>query len=102
MAASGSSRAIARRAMDDIADLSRDTEVPKYMRFFFLQQISEDKAFANLLCDQAETARNCIDHLHVMICEMEAIGDRLVVYDSLECLRESKAIENNKLKALLD
>ncbi|GJZ75384.1 hypothetical protein Tco_0639849 [Tanacetum coccineum] len=58
MAASGSSRAVARRAMDDIANLSDETEVPKYMRFFFLQQIADDKAFANLLSDQAETARN--------------------------------------------
>ncbi|GJV83889.1 hypothetical protein Tco_1523787 [Tanacetum coccineum] len=102
MAASGSSRAIARRVVDDIVDLSGEGKVPKYMRFFFLQQIAEDKAFANMLCNQAETARNCIVHLHVMICEMEAMDDRLVVYDSLECLRESKAIENNKLKALLD
>ncbi|GJQ94674.1 hypothetical protein Tco_0005813 [Tanacetum coccineum] len=102
MAASGSSRAIARCAMDDIAYLSGETEVLKYMSFFFLQQISEDKAFGNLLRDQAETARNCIDQLHVMICDMEAMVDCLVVFDSLDFLNESKDVENNKLKALND
>ncbi|GJS98560.1 hypothetical protein Tco_0819730 [Tanacetum coccineum] len=38
----------------------------------------------------------------VMICEMEAMEDRLVVFDSLDCLKESKVVENNKLKALND
>ncbi|GJT10999.1 hypothetical protein Tco_0858041 [Tanacetum coccineum] len=72
-----SSRAVARRAMDDIANLSDETEVPKYMR-------------------------KCIDHLHVMICEMQAIEDHFFVFDSLECVKESKSVENNMLAALKD
>ncbi|GKB75654.1 hypothetical protein Tco_0942549 [Tanacetum coccineum] len=67
-----------------------------------LWRLQEDKAFANLLCDQAETARKCIDQLHVMIYEMEAMEDYLVIFNSFDCLKESKAIENNKLKALND
>ncbi|GKB29971.1 hypothetical protein Tco_0869372 [Tanacetum coccineum] len=34
--------------------------------------------------------------------EMEAIDDRIEVYDSLMCLRESKRVENNKMLGLDD
>ncbi|GJX19026.1 hypothetical protein Tco_0221703 [Tanacetum coccineum] len=102
MKSSGSSRALAVRALDELAILSSETEVLKYMRFFFLQQIAEAKAFANMLRDQANNARDCIAMLHVMICEMEAMDDNLVVFDSLDCLKESKRLENNNLKDLSD
>ncbi|GJR53593.1 hypothetical protein Tco_1404114, partial [Tanacetum coccineum] len=44
----------------------------------------------------------CIAQLHIMITEMEAMPDRLKVYDSLLCLKESKAAKNNKLAGLND
>ncbi|GJT91611.1 hypothetical protein Tco_1080456 [Tanacetum coccineum] len=87
---SSSSRAIVVRALDELVVLSSETEVPKFMGFFFLQQIAKDKAFANMLCDQADNARSCITKLHVMICEMDVMDDHLVVFDSLVCLKESK------------
>ncbi|GJZ31846.1 hypothetical protein Tco_0576893 [Tanacetum coccineum] len=102
MTSSGSSRALVVRVLDKLAVLSGETEVLKYMRFFFLQQIAEAKAFTNMLRDQADNARDCIATLHVMICEMKAMDDNLVVFDSLDCLKESKQLENNKLKALSD
>ncbi|GJR01701.1 hypothetical protein Tco_0524685 [Tanacetum coccineum] len=52
--------------------------------------------------DHSQRQANCIDQLHVMICDMEAMVDRLVVFDSLDCLNERKVVENNKLKALND
>nr|GEU34847.1 hypothetical protein [Tanacetum cinerariifolium] len=102
MTNSSLSRAIAVRALDELVVLSGETAVPKFIRFFFLQQIVEDKAFANMLRDQANNPRSCIAKLHVMICEMEAMDDRLAVFDSLKCLKESKQDENNKLKSLSD
>ncbi|GJR74397.1 hypothetical protein Tco_0086762 [Tanacetum coccineum] len=97
----GSSRTLAVRALDELAVLSGETDVPKYMRFFFLQQIIEAKAFANMIRDQVDNARDCIAKFHVMICEMEAIDDSLVVFNSLDYLKESNQLENNKLKAFI-
>ncbi|GKD76764.1 hypothetical protein Tco_1339385 [Tanacetum coccineum] len=77
MAASGSSRLISEHAVNELVDLSGETKVPKFKRSYLAK-------------------------LHVMNFEMEAMDDHLVVFDSLECLKESKQIENNKLKALLD
>ncbi|GKB83711.1 hypothetical protein Tco_0950606, partial [Tanacetum coccineum] len=70
MAGSSSSNAISRRALNELIDLSGEYEVPKFMSFFFLQQIAEEKAFANMLCDQADHVRSCLEKLHVMIYEM--------------------------------
>ncbi|GKD18183.1 hypothetical protein Tco_1207341 [Tanacetum coccineum] len=47
-----------------------------------------------------ETAKTCIAHLNVMICEMEAMDDHSEVYNSLMCLKESKEAENKKLRGL--
>ncbi|GJW49278.1 retrovirus-related pol polyprotein from transposon TNT 1-94 [Tanacetum coccineum] len=49
----------------------------------------------------ADHVRSCLEKLHVMICEMQRVCS-LVGNDSLECLRESQEMENNKLKALTD
>nr|GEV14762.1 hypothetical protein [Tanacetum cinerariifolium] len=90
MATSDSLRAIIVHALDELAVLSGETDVLKFMRFFFMQQITEDKAFANMLRDQVDNARNCIAKLHVMNCDIEAIDDYLVLYDRLERLMERK------------
>ncbi|GKD06461.1 hypothetical protein Tco_1181435 [Tanacetum coccineum] len=100
MADSSSSMLVTRRDVNEL--FSGEMEVPKYMKFFVFQQITEDCRFANLLCDQAEMARTCIAQLHIMITEMEAMPDRLEVYDTLLCLKESKEAENNKLAGLND
>ncbi|GJW85590.1 hypothetical protein Tco_0158735 [Tanacetum coccineum] len=99
---SGTSRVVAVRALDELVVISGETKLPNYMRFFFLQKVAEAKAFAKMLRDKADNAKDCIAKLHVMICEMEAMDDSLVGFDILDCLKESKELENNKLKALLD
>ncbi|GJX94893.1 hypothetical protein Tco_1435006 [Tanacetum coccineum] len=38
--------------------------------------------------------------LHVMIHEMEAMDDRLAIFDSLDCLRDTVRRENDKLAYL--
>nr|GFA49293.1 hypothetical protein [Tanacetum cinerariifolium] len=71
------------------------------MSFFFLQQIPEEKAFENMLRDQTDHVRNCLEKLNVMICEMLRVRS-LVGNDSLDHLMENQEMENNKLKALTD
>ncbi|GKB14562.1 hypothetical protein Tco_0848485 [Tanacetum coccineum] len=64
---------VARRAMDELADFSGETEIPKRMKFFKLQQISEAWRFINLMKE---------------------------VYDNLVSLRDDKRAEHDKLMAL--
>ncbi|GJU48775.1 hypothetical protein Tco_1218330 [Tanacetum coccineum] len=101
MGGSNSSSGISGHALNELMDLSGESEVPKFMSFFFLQQIPEEKAFANMLRDHADHVRSCLEKLHITICEMQMVCS-LVGNDSLECLRESQEMENNKLKALTD
>ncbi|GJX07213.1 hypothetical protein Tco_0195145 [Tanacetum coccineum] len=89
------------RALNELINLSGESKVPKFMSFFFLQQITEEKAFANILRDQAGHVRNCLEKLHVMIYEMRKVRS-MVGNDSLDFLREIQQMENNKLKALTD
>ncbi|GJX62678.1 hypothetical protein Tco_0295578 [Tanacetum coccineum] len=65
-----------RRAIDELAEFSRETDIPKSTKFFKLQQISEAKHFINAMYDPDE------------------------VYDSLKCLREDMLAENDKLMGL--
>ncbi|GKF46975.1 hypothetical protein Tco_0136777 [Tanacetum coccineum] len=74
MATFGSSMETSDRALNKLMELSGETEIPK-------RRLSK---------------------LHVMIREMEALEDRLVVFDSLQCLRETQQRENNKLAALTE
>nr|GEY37853.1 hypothetical protein [Tanacetum cinerariifolium] len=101
MAGSNSSNGIFGCALNELMDLSDECEVPKFMSFFFLQKIAEEKAFANILRDQADHVRSCLEKLHVMIYEMQKVRSTLG-NDSLDCLRESQQMENNKLKVLTD
>ncbi|GJS99238.1 hypothetical protein Tco_0820408 [Tanacetum coccineum] len=96
----GSGMPIVRRAVDELIEFSGESEVPKYMKFFFEQKIVEERHSVNAICDQADTSRTCLAHVNVMIVEMQAMNDRLEVYDSLECLKEFKEAENDKLIAL--
>nr|GFA97498.1 hypothetical protein [Tanacetum cinerariifolium] len=91
MAAPGPSNLVAKRVIDDLVDFSCETVVPKYMKFFIVQQIAEAQCFVNLMRDEARTTRNCITQLNVMIAEMEAMEDQEEVYESLMCLRDGQS-----------
>ncbi|GKC65971.1 hypothetical protein Tco_1098569 [Tanacetum coccineum] len=95
-----SSGAVARRAVDKLMDFSGEKKVPKYIKFFILQQIIEARRFANLIRKKARTVRTCITQLNAMISKMEAMDDQEEVYNSLFCLRESKRAKNNKVIGL--
>ncbi|GJY16878.1 hypothetical protein Tco_0387300 [Tanacetum coccineum] len=68
MASSGSSRSIAMRVVDELADFS------------------------------AETARTCIAHLNVMICEMEAMDDRFEDKDPRSNSTQSESLNEETIK----
>ncbi|GJT01085.1 hypothetical protein Tco_0822254 [Tanacetum coccineum] len=91
---------VARRAIDELAEFSGETEISKSMKFFKLQQISKAKCFINILRDEAQQSRNRLAQLNAMIIEMEAMDDPNEVYDSLKCLREDMLAENHKLMGL--
>ncbi|GJV31055.1 hypothetical protein Tco_1391455 [Tanacetum coccineum] len=92
--------AISDRTLNELMDLSGEIGIPKYMRFFFMQWTAKEKAFANLPCDQCDDVRRRFTKLYVMIQEMESLKDRLLVYDTLKCLRETQRRENDKLASL--
>ncbi|GKE38806.1 hypothetical protein Tco_1479361 [Tanacetum coccineum] len=72
MDGSGSSSGIYGRALNELMDLSSETEVPKFMSFFFLQRIAEEKAFANMIRDQVDQMeRNKLKALTDMIAQTE-------------------------------
>ncbi|GJS63767.1 hypothetical protein Tco_0678331 [Tanacetum coccineum] len=102
MAAPGPSNVVARRAVDELVEFSGETEVPKFMKLFILQQIDEGLRFINRQCDEAQTTRNILAKLNAMIVEMEAMEDQDEVYDTLMCLRDDRRGENSKLIVLND
>ncbi|GJY00291.1 hypothetical protein Tco_0357309 [Tanacetum coccineum] len=63
--------------------MSGETTVPRYMKFFLVQKIAESRSFVNRMCDEADTLRNCIAQLTVVIAELQAIEDQDEVHDSL-------------------
>nr|GEY38894.1 hypothetical protein [Tanacetum cinerariifolium] len=83
MAYSGPSYAIARRAIDEIAEFSRETETMKYMKVFIMQEIAKDKRFIRTLYEEAQSARNSLAQVREMVVEMEAMNDQDKYYDSL-------------------
>nr|GEZ35669.1 hypothetical protein [Tanacetum cinerariifolium] len=99
---SGSSSAISRHAVDNLVDLSGETEVPKYMRFFVLHQLSDDSAFHKIIRDRAETSRARIDHLHIMICGMfDALSD-LIAQDKETIRMKEVVLRCSGLDSVLD
>ncbi|GKF97712.1 hypothetical protein Tco_0293533 [Tanacetum coccineum] len=88
MAALGPSNQLARRVIDELIEFSRETYVPKYMKFFIEQQIAKIRRFINVMCEQAHSSRNRLAQLNAMISEMEAMNDPEESYDALFCLRD--------------
>ncbi|GJS48457.1 hypothetical protein Tco_0598578 [Tanacetum coccineum] len=87
-------------ALTELIELSGESKIPDFKKFFFLQQITDDKAFTNLLQDQCEDVRSRLSKMHVMIRKMEDMDDRLAVFDSLDRLRDNVRSENTKLASL--
>ncbi|GJZ21424.1 hypothetical protein Tco_0558463 [Tanacetum coccineum] len=100
MAASGSLNVMERRAIDEISECSGETETPKYMKAFILQEISESRRLIRVLCDEVYVAKTALGQVNAMIAEMEAMNDLFEYADSLGCLRDSKRIMGWKIMGL--
>ncbi|GJX95937.1 hypothetical protein Tco_0351735 [Tanacetum coccineum] len=83
----------------EITDL---TELHKRMRFWFVQEIAEEEGLLNFLRDRCDDLRRKSDRRRVLIREMEALRDRGVAVDSLECLKQTHTKETAKLAGLTD
>ncbi|GJV84651.1 hypothetical protein Tco_1524549 [Tanacetum coccineum] len=97
MAASGSSNVVARRVIDEISECSGETETPKYMKDFILQEISKSRRFIRVLRDEVDVAKTDLGQVNAMIDEMEAMNDPFEYADSLGCLRDSKRMMVGRL-----
>ncbi|GJY01530.1 phospholipase-like protein [Tanacetum coccineum] len=90
--------------------LSLDVEDPvnvalayrEKMYIRYIKGCCQAKAFAKLIREKADNARACLAKLVVMIRELEAIDVSLMGFDILDCLKQSKELENITLKALSD
>ncbi|GKC25096.1 hypothetical protein Tco_1027246 [Tanacetum coccineum] len=100
MAASGSSNVVARRAIDEISEFSGETETPKYMKAFILQEISESRRLIRVLRDEVDAAKTALGQVNAMIAEMEAMNDTFEYADSFGCLRDSKRMMGWKIMGL--
>nr|GEV37194.1 hypothetical protein [Tanacetum cinerariifolium] len=92
--------AIARRAINEISELSEETETPKYTKVFIMQEIVEARRFFRIQREEAQTARSSLAHVRAMVAEMEAANDQDEYYDSLRCLRDSWRIGKDTLGVL--
>nr|GEX90208.1 hypothetical protein [Tanacetum cinerariifolium] len=72
------------------------------MRFWFVQEISEEEGLLKFLRDRCDDLRRKNARRRVLIHEMEALGERGVDVESLESLKQTHARETAKLTALTD
>ncbi|GKC75782.1 hypothetical protein Tco_1126556 [Tanacetum coccineum] len=93
---------IARRVIDDLIDFNGETSVPRYMKFFFDQQISDRRRFISRMREEVQTSRNLLGQLTALIAELEASPDPDEVFDTLMCLMDDVRDEQARLDALND
>ncbi|GKB85415.1 hypothetical protein Tco_0957687 [Tanacetum coccineum] len=84
MAASGSSNVVARRAIDEIFECSGETETPKYMKAFILQEISESKRLIRVLHDEVDVAKTALGQVNAMIAEIRSYEEPFLRIEDTE------------------
>ncbi|GJV05039.1 hypothetical protein Tco_1338608 [Tanacetum coccineum] len=91
---------IARRVIDDLIDFNGETSIPRYMKFFFDQQISDHRRFISRMHEEVQTSRHLLGQLTALIAELEASPNPDEVFDTLMCLRDDVRDEQARLDAL--
>ncbi|GJS12830.1 hypothetical protein Tco_0407302 [Tanacetum coccineum] len=86
--------------LDELIKITGSTELHKRMRFWFVQETVEEEGLLKFLRDRCDDLRRKNARRRVLIREMEALGERGVVVDSLESLKQTHARETAKLAAL--
>nr|GEU42058.1 hypothetical protein [Tanacetum cinerariifolium] len=76
MAARGPANMVARRVTDDLIGFSGETAPPRYMKFFVTQKLAESRRFVNRMREVADTLRDCIAQLTLVIPELQAMADQ--------------------------
>ena len=84
--------------LDNLMNLSGSTNLHDKMRLWFIQQATEDSAFANLLFMCCQHLRRVMNKNRIMMVDMESLGNRGVAVDCLEALRKTQ----NRHKAMLE
>nr|GEV04291.1 hypothetical protein [Tanacetum cinerariifolium] len=89
-------------ALNELMEITGSTELHKRIRFWFVQEIAEEEGLLKFLRDRCDDLRRKKARRHVLICEIEALGERGVAVDSLESLKQTHARETAKLAPLTD
>nr|GEU52935.1 hypothetical protein [Tanacetum cinerariifolium] len=97
---SRSSNVVARHVIDEISKCCGETETPKYMKAFILQEITESRRLIRVLHDEVDIAKIALGQVNAMIAKMEAVEDPFEYADSLGCLKDSKRILGWKIMGL--
>ncbi|GJT70136.1 hypothetical protein Tco_1029422 [Tanacetum coccineum] len=88
--------------LDELMKITGSTELHKRMWFWFVQEIAEEEGLLKFLRDRCNDLRRKKARHHVLIREMEALGEHGVAVDSLKSLKLTHARETAKLAALTD
>ncbi|GJT56027.1 hypothetical protein Tco_0991081 [Tanacetum coccineum] len=88
--------------LDELMEITGSTQLHKHMWFWFVQNSAEEEGLLKFLRDRCDDLRRKSDRRCVLIREMEALGERGVAVDSLECLKQTYARETAKLAGLTD
>nr|GEW73359.1 hypothetical protein [Tanacetum cinerariifolium] len=88
--------------LDELMKITGSTELHKRMRFWFVQEITEEEGLQKFLRDRCDDLSRKNVRRRVLIREMEALGERGVAVDSLESLKQTHAKEIAKLAPLTD
>nr|GEW34284.1 hypothetical protein [Tanacetum cinerariifolium] len=88
--------------LDELMEITGSTELHKRMWFWFVQVIAEEEGLLKFLHDHCDDLRRKNARRRVLIREMEGLGERRVVVDSLKCLKQTHTREIAKLAALTD
>nr|GEV26447.1 hypothetical protein [Tanacetum cinerariifolium] len=88
--------------LNKLMEITGSTELHKHMRFWFVQEIPEEEGLIKFHRDRCDDLRRKNARRHVLIREMEALGEHGVDVDSLESLKQTHTRETAKLAALID
>ena len=88
--------------LDHLMNLSGSTNLHDKMRLWFVQQATEDSSFSNLLFVCCQHLRRVMNKNHIMMVDMEALGDRGVAVNCLEALRKTQSRHRAMLELLED
>nr|GEV17288.1 hypothetical protein [Tanacetum cinerariifolium] len=88
--------------LDELMVITDSTELHKHMRFWFVQEITEEEGLLKFIRDHYDDLRRKSSRRRVLIRDMETLGEHGVVFDSLECLKQTHVREIAKLSGFID